>query len=45
MTTATVLIPFEDEEAAIALANDTRYGWAAAVWTRGGEWFGDGGAR
>jgi aldehyde dehydrogenase (NAD+) len=28
------IIPFEDEEEAIAIANDTAYGLAAAVWTR-----------
>jgi len=30
----TVLIPFDDEEEAIAIGNDTSYGLAAAVWTR-----------
>jgi betaine-aldehyde dehydrogenase len=28
------VIPFDDEEAAIRIANDTQFGLAAAVWTR-----------
>ncbi len=31
-----VLIPFEDEEEAVAIANGTGYGLVAAVWTRDG---------
>ncbi len=31
-----VLIPFEDEEDAVAIANGTGYGLVAAVWTRDG---------
>ena len=30
----TAVIEFADEEQAIAIANDTRYGLAGAVWTR-----------
>ena len=29
------LIPFEDEEQAVAIANDTEYGLAASLWTTG----------
>ncbi len=32
-----VLIPFEDEEEAVAIANGTGYGLVAAVWTRDGS--------
>ncbi len=31
------LLPFEDEEEVIALANDTKYGLCAAVWTENGS--------
>ncbi|MDF7774782.1 aldehyde dehydrogenase family protein [Sphingomonas sp. AOB5] len=30
----TLLIPFDDEEEALAIANDTSFGLAAAVWTK-----------
>jgi aldehyde dehydrogenase (NAD+) len=32
-----VLIPFEDEDEAVAIANGTGYGLVAAVWTRDGS--------
>ncbi|MHA1189752.1 MAG: aldehyde dehydrogenase family protein [Alphaproteobacteria bacterium] len=32
-----ILLPFDDEAAAIALANNTEYGLVAGVWTRDGD--------